>query len=85
MSRFAVTLSVGLVLTLAAHAGFFTWLVHHQHIVAPVVDIPTSGPQCTIAYPRGFKFTKREAKLKPCEKLDVDGVVWGRCSRRIPT
>ncbi len=49
-----------------------------------VAEVPT-GPQCTIVYPRGFKFTKRDEKLKPCSTRDVDGVVWGTCSRHIPT
>jgi hypothetical protein len=52
---------------------------------APIVAPAPEGPRCTLAYPRGFKFTKREKKLASCGKLDVDGVVWGLCSRRVPT
>ncbi len=61
--------------------GYGMQLPVQPPIVAPAVD----GQRCTLAYPRGFKFTKRDAKLKPCGNLDVDGVVWGMCSRRIPT
>jgi hypothetical protein len=65
--------------------GYGMQLPVQQPVTPPTVAEVPMGPQCTIRYPRGFKFTKRDAKLKPCRTLDVDGVVWDRCSRRIPT
>lgn len=51
---------------------------------APPIEA-APGPQCTAAYPRGFKLTKRARKHPTCTEMDVDAIVWGRCTRRITT
>lgn len=59
-------------------------LMHTAPSAAPVPEA-TNGPQCTLAYPRGFKFTKRARKHPTCTEMDVDAIVWGKCTRRIKT
>jgi hypothetical protein len=42
-----------------------------------------AGPSCTLKYPQGYtKPTLREWK-KPTCNMDVDGIVWGFCTRRV--
>ena len=40
------------------------------------------GPRCTPQFPYGFKFKPSEL-MKPTCSMDVDGIVWGSCIRRV--
>lgn len=40
------------------------------------------GPRCTPQFPHGFRFKLKEL-MKPTCNMDVDGIVWGSCIRRV--
>lgn len=42
-----------------------------------------AGPACTFTYPQGYSKPTLSEWKKPTCGLDVDGIVWGHCTRRV--